>query len=139
MYMHDYMYMYIARSLHTTFFCPKSVRIYHLTNGVCVISPFYSPLSLRHTFPPSLLPTFLSPYLPYLLSLFLYSGVEKEYQAWTKEFDVQSRQSEISQLLVTCPHIRTIHGKLVPAKVSYENFWQRYFFKLGLLQQVILM
>ena len=65
------------------------------------------------------------------------AGVESEYQEWARNFDVQSRQSEISQLLVNCPHVRTIHGQLVPAKVSYETFWQRYFFKLGLLQQVM--
>ena len=65
------------------------------------------------------------------------AGVEAEYEAWTKQFDVQSHQSEISQLLVNCPHIRTLHGQLVPAKASYESFWHRYFFKLGLLQQVM--
>ena len=59
-----------------------------------------------------------------------------EFEKWAGQFVVQSRQSEISQLLVNCPHVRTLHSQLVPAKVSYESFWQRYFFKLNLLQQV---
>ena len=76
--------------------------------------------------------------LPFSPSLILspYLAASKEYQEWVDQFDVQSRQSEISQLLVSCPHVRTMHGQLVPAKVSYEGFWQHYFFKMGLLQQV---
>ena len=64
------------------------------------------------------------------------TGVESEYERWAGQFEVQSRQSEISQLLVNCPHVRSLHSGLVPAKVSYNDFWKRYFFKLGLLRQV---
>ena len=64
------------------------------------------------------------------------TGVESEYERWAEQFEVHSRQSEISQLLVNCPHVRSLHSGLVPAKVSYNDFWKRYFFKLGLLQQV---
>ena len=63
-------------------------------------------------------------------------GAGSEYKKWAEQFDVQSRQAEISQLLVNCPHVRSLHGQLVPAKVSYNDFWKRYFFKLSLLQQV---
>ena len=75
-------------------------------------------------------------YIMYCVVCTPLTGVEKEYQEWAGQFDVQPRQAEISQLLVSCPHVRTMHGQLVPAKVSYENFWKRYFFKSGLLQQV---
>lgn len=63
------------------------------------------------------------------------NGGEKAFLEWKSGFDVQARQPEISNLLVSCSHIRSLHAKLVPSQVSYESFWQRYFYKVQLLQQ----
>lgn len=38
---------------------------------------------------------------------------DKRFSEWKSTFDVQAHQSEISQLLVNCSHIRTLHAQLV--------------------------
>ena len=39
-------------------------------------------------------------------------------------------------MLVSCSHVRTKHSQLVPAKVSYEAFWMRYFYRMHRLEKV---
>jgi len=58
-----------------------------------------------------------------------------KFQAFKSEFQIASRTEEISLLLSTNDKVREIHTKLVPATVSYKEFWERYFFKLNLLRQ----
>lgn len=69
------------------------------------------------------------------LATYIFVKGEK-FGNWKAKFSVQAQQSDISNLLVTCPHIRSLHSQLVPAKVSYETFWMRYFYKVQLLEQV---
>jgi len=57
-----------------------------------------------------------------------------KFQAFKTEFQIASRTEEISLLLSTNDKVREIHTKLVPATVSYKEFWERYFFKLNLIQ-----
>ena len=57
------------------------------------------------------------------------------YAEWKAKFDIPAHQSDISNLLVCCSHVRTLHSQLVPAQVSYEAFWMRYFFKVQQLQK----
>lgn len=63
-------------------------------------------------------------------------GGEKEFEEWKSSFNIESYQNDISSLLVSCSHVRTIHSQLVPAKVSYEAFWMRYFYRIRQLQKV---
>jgi len=58
------------------------------------------------------------------------------YQAFTKDFQIGARTEEISTLLNSNEKVREIHTKLVPATVSYKDFWERYFFKFNQLQQL---
>ena len=60
---------------------------------------------------------------------------DKTYAEWKSKFDIQACQSDISTILVCCSHVRTLHSQLVPAQVSYEAFWMRYFFKVQQLQK----
>lgn len=60
----------------------------------------------------------------------------KDYEEWKSHFDIKSYQNDISSLLVSCSHVRTMHSQLVPAKVSYEAFWMRYFYRMQQLQKV---
>ena len=62
--------------------------------------------------------------------------LDKAFDEWKSKFDVQACQSDISTILVCCSHVRTLHSQLVPAQVSYEAFWTRYFYKIQQLQRV---
>lgn len=72
--------------------------------------------------------------IPY--NLFLLLPSDKGYAVWKSKFDLQACQSDISTILVCCSHVRTLHSQLVPAQVSYEAFWTRYFFQIQQLQKV---
>ncbi len=69
-------------------------------------------------------------------SNFFQQCVGDKFAEWGSGFSVQTYQADISSLLVSCPHIRTLHSQLVPAQVSYETFWMRYFYKVQLLEEV---
>ena len=64
------------------------------------------------------------------------TGEQSDFDEWKSAFDIQSYQGDISNLLVSCSHVRTKHSQLVPAKVSYETFWSRYFYRIEQLQKV---
>lgn len=66
----------------------------------------------------------------------LITGGEGGFEEWKSSFDIQSHQADISSLLVSCSHVRNKHSQLVPAKVSYEAFWTRYFYRMKLLEKV---
>jgi hypothetical protein len=66
----------------------------------------------------------------------LSDAVDKAFAEWKSKFDVHACQSDISTILVCCSHVRTLHSQLVPAQVSYEAFWMRYFYKVQQLQKV---
>ena len=77
-----------------------------------------------------------------------------EYEAW--KCDLEKREGEISDLMVTSPNIRKNYSSLVPEKVklvlisiylgnitywtliffqvTHKNFWTRYFFKVHLIE-----
>eukprot|EP01135_Chromosphaera_perkinsii_P002075 Nk52_evm9s217 gene=Nk52_evmTU9s217 len=44
--------------------------------------------------------------------------------------DVDSKTTEISQILNANENIRMLHSKLIPSVVHYKQFWARYFYKL---------
>lgn len=61
-----------------------------------------------------------------------------DFERWKSTFAIQSYQTDISNLLVSCSLVRGKHSQLVPAKVSYETFWMRYFYKTHQLEKVCL-
>ena len=50
------------------------------------------------------------------------------------KFDLDERQGEISDLMVTNANIRKNYSTLVPDKVNHNLFWNRYFFKVHLIE-----
>ena len=60
----------------------------------------------------------------------------ESFEAWKSGFDIKNFQSDISDLLVSCHQVRSNHSQFVPARVSYETFWMRYFYKVRRLQKV---
>ncbi|KAL5478219.1 hypothetical protein EMCRGX_G025118 [Ephydatia muelleri] len=63
------------------------------------------------------------------------AGEEPTFCRWKETFDIQDHQTEISQLLVSAPHVRALHSQLVPARISYELFWQHYWYHTSRVKQ----
>lgn len=58
-----------------------------------------------------------------------------EVESWkTWKSDLEKRQGEISDLMVNNPNIRKNYSQLVPDKVNHNLFWDRYFFKVHLIE-----
>ena len=51
-----------------------------------------------------------------------------EYLRWREGFDVEKRTDQISADLEKYRELRAAMEKLVPDRVSYEEFWRRYYF-----------
>ncbi|RCI15762.1 hypothetical protein L249_2751 [Ophiocordyceps polyrhachis-furcata BCC 54312] len=51
-----------------------------------------------------------------------------EYDTWASGFDIDSKTEDISADLAKYPELRTTMEKLVPDRVSYADFWRRYYF-----------
>ncbi|KAK7080856.1 BSD domain-containing protein 1 [Halocaridina rubra] len=61
-------------------------------------------------------------------------GEEKQYEEWLQTFDLESKQTELSDLLVNNQPLRHNYTALVPAQVSHVVFWHRYFYKINQLE-----
>jgi hypothetical protein len=62
------------------------------------------------------------------LDSFLKDPSGPEYEAWTKEFDADTRTAAISADLEKFEELRRAMEKLVPEKIEYAVFWRRYYF-----------
>jgi hypothetical protein len=51
-----------------------------------------------------------------------------DWNTWSCDLD--KRQGEISDLMVSNVHVRKNYSGLVPDKVSHKVFWRRYFYKV---------
>lgn len=55
---------------------------------------------------------------------------EKEIKRFLKSFDVQAQTEEISKILTKHPDtVGLFFENLVPVVITYEQFWQRYFYR----------
>ncbi|XP_062506714.1 BSD domain-containing protein 1-like [Corticium candelabrum] len=54
----------------------------------------------------------------------------EEFDKWSSDFNLDSKTKEISELLVSSSHVRSLQTKLVPKVVPYRLFWMRYFYKV---------
>ncbi|CAG0919059.1 unnamed protein product [Notodromas monacha] len=55
---------------------------------------------------------------------------DASYADWSAKFDSAARQQEMSDLLVKYQMLRMHYKKVVPARATHAEFWQRYFFKV---------
>ncbi|KAF2362185.1 BSD domain [Trinorchestia longiramus] len=60
---------------------------------------------------------------------------EADYTAWLETFDMEAKQVEIADLLVSCKPLHKQFSNLVPQQVSHSLFWHRYFYLVHRLQQ----
>ncbi|KAI9767386.1 MAG: hypothetical protein M1839_004528 [Geoglossum umbratile] len=51
-----------------------------------------------------------------------------EYADWLKGFSVDSKTEQIAKDLEAYPELRSAMERLVPDKVAYKDFWNRYYF-----------
>lgn len=58
-----------------------------------------------------------------------------EFKDWKSTFTSESYKSEISELLIQNGAMRLLYSQLVPAQLTNEEFWSRYFYKVNLLQE----
>lgn len=52
----------------------------------------------------------------------------EEWESWREKFDVEGQTEAIAKDLEKFPELRSAMEKLVPEKVEYKDFWQRYYF-----------
>jgi hypothetical protein len=52
----------------------------------------------------------------------------EEFKPWAEKFDAESKTDDISKDLENFPELRASMEKLVPDRVTYPDFWKRYYF-----------
>lgn len=62
------------------------------------------------------------------LDSFTKDPASEEYEPWTKTFSAESKTEDISKDLENFSELRASMEKLVPDRVTYEDFWKRYYF-----------
>jgi hypothetical protein len=62
------------------------------------------------------------------LDSFTRDPASKEYAPWLETFNVESQTEEIAKDLDKYKELRSAMEKAVPDKVSYDEFWKRYYF-----------
>jgi BSD domain-containing protein len=59
---------------------------------------------------------------------FLKDPAGPEFEAWSREFDIDAKTEQITKDLDKYPELRKAMEKVVPEKVDYPTFWKRYYF-----------
>lgn len=59
----------------------------------------------------------------------------EDYEKWKENFDSDANKSAISNILIENSSMRLTFSKLVPAQISNDQFWCRYFFKTNLFEE----
>lgn len=59
----------------------------------------------------------------------------KEFEKYMRQFSLSSQAADIAQLLDDEPDVSRYYAELVPAQISPDLFWARYFFRLFLVSR----
>lgn len=59
-----------------------------------------------------------------------------EFVQWKENFALEQYTDQISELLAENSEVRGLHSNLVPSELSNIAFWERYFFRQHLTEQV---
>ncbi|TKA71742.1 hypothetical protein B0A49_04993 [Cryomyces minteri] len=62
------------------------------------------------------------------LDSFSRDAASPEFEPWAREFDVEKQTERIGRDLEAYEELRRAMEKLVPERVTYEEFWKRYYF-----------
>lgn len=66
---------------------------------------------------------------------FIQDPQSDEYAAFAKDFNIDGKTADIAADLEKYPELRRAMEKLVPEKVEYAVFWQRYYFLRKVVQE----
>jgi hypothetical protein len=58
-----------------------------------------------------------------------------DFSQWQSEFDAESYKTRVSELLIENSSMRLLYAQLVPAQLSNNQFWSRYFYKVAQLDE----
>lgn len=59
---------------------------------------------------------------------------EGSFNDWLEVFSLDEHKEDMSDLLTQNPAVRAIYSRLVPNVISHTTFWQRYYYKVFLLE-----
>lgn len=59
----------------------------------------------------------------------------EDFQKWSVEFDIDSHESEIADILGENTFMRELQSRIVPVLVDRRTFWTRYFYNVYKLEQ----
>jgi hypothetical protein len=59
----------------------------------------------------------------------------EDYIQWLASFNLENFKSVISDLLIENSSMRLLYSQLVPAQISNEQFWSRYFYRINQLDE----
>merc|ERR1719273_2924261 len=62
-------------------------------------------------------------------------ALAEDWTSYLATVELDSRQGEISELMINNGHVRKHYSTLVPSTVPHKLFWARYFFKVHLIDQ----
>lgn len=62
-------------------------------------------------------------------------ALAEDWSQYLATLELDSRQGEISELMINNGHIRKHYSSLVPSTVPHKLFWARYFFKVHLIDK----
>merc|ERR1719400_1921586 len=62
-------------------------------------------------------------------------ALAEDWTSYLATVELDSRQGEISELMINNGHVRKHYSTLVPSSVPHKLFWARYFFKVHLIDQ----
>ena len=66
----------------------------------------------------------------YLVLTFFQDALAEDWTSYLATVELDSRQGEISELMINNGHVRKHYSNLVPSSVPHKLFWARYFFKV---------
>ena len=58
-------------------------------------------------------------------------ALAEDWTSYLATVELDSRQGEISELMINNGHVRKHYSNLVPSTVPHKLFWARYFFKVS--------
>lgn len=61
-------------------------------------------------------------------SLYLTDAADEDFDKFKSEFDLEGKTNDITELLKKHPSLQNLMSLIVPTKVTYEEFWIRYYY-----------
>lgn len=68
-------------------------------------------------------------------NIYLHDSDSEDFIKWKENFNLDIFKSTMSELLIENSSMRIIYSKLVPARLSNEQFWCRYFFRINIFEE----